>query len=360
MRAASSAACLVALLVAPIFISALPVDYFYGEDQQQQQQEPNIDEVEENRLDFDQQQKESIGLFAPSKPIGQVSGLAINSNGHIVAFHRSGRVWDEKSFNSDETFNKDLGPINNKTIAIVDRDQKTVDEFGEGLFYMPHGLTIDSNGDYWVTDVGSHQVHKIDAKTQKIVMSLGEKLVPGEDDKHFCKPTDVAVAKNGHIFVADGYCNSRILKFDSKGNLMAQINAAQEDGQPSEFAIPHSLSLIEDMNIVCVADRENQRVQCFSAGLSEGDRTLPTGIPITSATDIGRVFAIREREHYLIGVTGTSDDVEAQMFSIDMSTGKTETFAKGLREAHALAVAADGVMFVSQLEPSRILEVRLL
>ncbi|KAF1768460.1 hypothetical protein GCK72_000272 [Caenorhabditis remanei] len=359
MRSSSIACLVAATCLFSVSVGALPIEYFYGEDGQLQQQEEPIEETEDNADNF-QQDREIVALFDPSKPIGQVSGLAINKNGHIVAFHRSGRVWDEKSFNSDETFNKDLGPINNHTFAIIDREKKVVDEFGAGMFYMPHGLTIDSNGDYWVTDVGSHQVHKIDAKTQKIVMSLGEKLVPGEDQTHFCKPTDVAVAKNGHIFVADGYCNSRILKFDSKGRLMAQINAAIEDGQPSEFAIPHSLALIEDMNIVCVADRENQRVQCFSAGLSEGDRTLPTGIPITSATDIGRVFAIREREHYLIGVTGKSEDVEAQMFSINMKTGKTETFAKGLRDTHALAVAADGVMYVSQLEPSRILEVRLL
>ncbi|EGT43479.1 hypothetical protein CAEBREN_13531 [Caenorhabditis brenneri] len=351
------ASCLYAVAFLAYASSALPVDYFYGD---QQQQQP-IEEGEENAVNFEQD-KEDIGLFKPSKEIGQVSGLAIDKDGHVVAFHRSARVWDEKSFNSDETFNKNLGVINNNTIAIINReDRKTLEEFGAGLFYMPHGLTIDNNGDYWVTDVGSHQVHKIDSKTKKIVMTLGEKLVPGEDEKHFCKPTDVAVAKNGHIFVADGYCNSRVLKFDAKGNLMAQINAAIEDNQSPEFLVPHSLALIEDMNIICVADRENQRVQCFSAGLSEGDRTLPTGIPITSATDIGRVFAIREREHYLIGVTGKSDDVEAQMFSIDMQTGKTETFAKGLvRNTHALAIAADGVMFVSQLEPSRILEVSLL
>lgn len=106
--------------------------------------------------------------------------------------------------------------------------------------------------------------------------------------------------------------------------------------------------------------RENQRVQCFSAGLAEGDRTLPTGIPITSATDIGRVYAIREREHYLMGVTGASEDVEAQVFTIDMQTGKTETFAKGLRHAHALAIATDGTIFVSQIEPSRLVEIRLM
>jgi len=54
-------------------------------------------------------------------------------------------------------------------------------------------------------------------------MSLGEKLVPGTDDKHFCKPTDVAIASTGEFFVADGYCNSRIMKFDKDGKLLSQF-----------------------------------------------------------------------------------------------------------------------------------------
>ena len=34
---------------------------------------------------------------------------------------------------------------------------------------------------------------------------LGEKLAPGGDDLHFCKPADVAVLPSGEFFVADGY-----------------------------------------------------------------------------------------------------------------------------------------------------------
>lgn len=45
------------------------------------------------------------------------------------------------------------------------------------------------------------------------------------DNKHFCKPTDVAVASTGEFFVADGYCNSRIMKFDREGKLLAQFGA---------------------------------------------------------------------------------------------------------------------------------------
>uniref|UniRef100_A0A0K0D8I6 NHL repeat protein n=1 Tax=Angiostrongylus cantonensis TaxID=6313 RepID=A0A0K0D8I6_ANGCA len=87
------------------------------------------------------------------------------------------------------------------------------------------------------------------------VLSLGEKLVPGDDEHHFCMPTDIAVAKNGYFFIADGYCNSRVLKFDPTGKLVGTFGAAVDELGSSEFVIPHSLALIEDMNLICVADR---------------------------------------------------------------------------------------------------------
>ena len=37
-----------------------------------------------------------------------------------------------------------------------------------------------------------------------IFVVLGEKFVPGSDGDHFCKPTSVAVATNGMVFVGDG------------------------------------------------------------------------------------------------------------------------------------------------------------
>ncbi|KAK6058241.1 NHL repeat protein [Cooperia oncophora] len=154
----------------------------------------------------------------------------------------------ENSFDEKEVFNKKLGPIKNATIAVIrskqwkdaesfekqfcqKTDEKVIsmlqilEEHGQNLFYMPHGITIDEKGNYWVTDVGSHQVHKLDTSFRPI-LSLGEKLVPGNDGSHFCKPTDIAVAKNGYFFVADGYCNSRVLKFDPSGKLVDSFGAA--------------------------------------------------------------------------------------------------------------------------------------
>ena len=35
-------------------------------------------------------------------------------------------------------------------------------------------------------------------------MILGTRMVPGSDQNHFCKPTDIAVLESGEFFVADG------------------------------------------------------------------------------------------------------------------------------------------------------------
>ena len=56
-------------------------------------------------------------------------------------------------------------------------------------------------------------------------MVLGEAFVPGGDDKHFCQPTAVAVSEvTGTFFVADGYCNRRVLKYNKEGELLKIIS----------------------------------------------------------------------------------------------------------------------------------------
>lgn len=121
-------------------------------------------------------------------------------------------------------------------------------------------------------------------------MTLGERFVPGNDEKHFCKPTDVAVSNDGEkIFVADGYCNSRVVVLDSKGNFVRQYSTGENEDQ---LVVPHSLTLIEHLNLLCVADRENQRlvlVLCSSSSRSVSSVTesfvsMPDSISTTNKT----------------------------------------------------------------------------
>lgn len=94
---------------------------------------------------------------------------------------------------------------------------------------MPHGLTIDRDNNLWITDVALHQVIKFPPpvgtkpRSTEPVLTLGEKFVPGNDAKHFCKPTSIAIiSSNGDFFVADGYCNNRIVKYNRDGQLILQ------------------------------------------------------------------------------------------------------------------------------------------
>lgn len=85
---------------------------------------------------------------------------------------------------------------------------------------MPHGLLVDHEDNVWVTDVALHQVFKFGPRgsNDKPLMTLGTAFQPGAGEKKFCKPTSVAVLENGDFFVADGYCNARILKYSKNGD----------------------------------------------------------------------------------------------------------------------------------------------
>uniref|UniRef100_A0A8C1H5E3 Peptidylglycine alpha-amidating monooxygenase n=1 Tax=Cyprinus carpio carpio TaxID=630221 RepID=A0A8C1H5E3_CYPCA len=206
--------------------------------------------------------------------LGQVSGLALKSNGDLIIFHRGDHVWGINSFNFNGVYQqKDLGPIQQSTIMVVDPVKgKVLKASGRNMFYMPHGITTDKDDNYWVTDVALHQVFKLssDGKDRQLLV-LGEAFEPGSDKKHFCQPTDVAVDPvTGNVYVSDGYCNSRILKFSPEGKYISHWGAGSSDRKRrASFLIPHSLTFLPDKRELCVADRDHGRIQCFMADTGE-------------------------------------------------------------------------------------------
>ncbi|XP_026195851.1 peptidyl-glycine alpha-amidating monooxygenase A [Anabas testudineus] len=209
-----------------------------------------------------------------SLQLGQVSGLALDSDSNLVIFHRGDHRWGADSFNRQARYQqRSLGPIQQSTILVVDPAQGTIlKASGRNMFYLPHGITTDKENNYWVTDVALHQVLKVSSDgTDRTLLVLGEAFIPGSDNDHFCQPTDVAVdTETGNIFVSDGYCNARILKFSADGKYLSQWGAGSSDRRRSlPFHIPHSLVFLPNRREVCVADRENGRIQCFVAKTGE-------------------------------------------------------------------------------------------
>ena len=80
---------------------------------------------------------------------------------------------------------------------------------------MPHGITAHNN-DIWVTDVGTHQIYKF-GLNGNLIKTIGDYLSPGKADYKFCKPTDVLIDDaTNDIYVSDGYCNSRIVRYSKE------------------------------------------------------------------------------------------------------------------------------------------------
>jgi DNA-binding beta-propeller fold protein YncE len=146
-------------------------------------------------------------------------------------------------------------------LAEYDEQGKFVRSIGDGLWDHPHGLRIDTDDNIWTTDDGNHLVLKLNP-AGRVLLVLGRKDWGGEATWLFNKPTDVAFAKNGDIFVTDGYGNSRVVKFDRDGNFIKTWG--KYGTGPGEFDLPHSI-VVDQEDRVYVGDRENARIEIFDA-----------------------------------------------------------------------------------------------
>ncbi|XP_069631823.1 peptidyl-glycine alpha-amidating monooxygenase isoform X8 [Haliaeetus albicilla] len=311
---------------------------------------------EEEVLDQDFHIEEAVEWPGVDLKLGQVSGLALDPENNLVIFHRGDHVWDENSFDSKFVYQqRGLGPIEQNTILVLNpSNAKLLHSMGRSLFYLPHGLSIDKNGNYWVTDVALHQVFKLGAHDKEPLLILGVALQPGSDRNHFCQPTDVAVDPiTGSIYISDGYCNSRVIQFTPKGLYVMQWGEETSLGRarPGQFHIPHSLALIPDFSQLCVADRENGRIQCFKLETGEFIREI-------KHKSFGReLFAVSYVPGgFLFAVNGMPYPGEAepvQGFVMNFSTGEIiDTFIplrKNFEMPHDVVASEDKTVFVGDV-----------
>ncbi len=173
----------------------------------------------------------------PSLKLGPVSGVATDSAGRVYLLQRA-----------------------QPPVVVFDGKGTVLRTWGDGLFKTPHGLRIDADDKVWITDIGSHIVMKCDAGG-KSLLTLGRKNEPGDGPDRFNKPTDVALSAAGEIFVADGYGNSRVVKFSREGRYLTEWG--KEGTGPGEFDLPHSICT-DGKDRLYVGDRENDRIQVFN------------------------------------------------------------------------------------------------
>ncbi|MGP8245547.1 MAG: peptidyl-alpha-hydroxyglycine alpha-amidating lyase family protein [Bryobacteraceae bacterium] len=214
--------------------------------------------------------------FPDNVYMGEAAGVATNSRGDIFVYTRTGHP--TISIGTSRAF-----AHGGSRLFQFDRTGKFVREIGQDLygFLVAQQVRVDPRDNIWVVDQMSSMVIKFDPNG-RVQLLLGRKAeavrVPalplnaprggrgpagaGAPSDLFDRPTDVAWDAAGNIYVADGFGNSRVAKFDKNGKFIKSWGSTGP--APGQFNKVHGIALDAQGNVY-VADAGNKRIQVFDS-----------------------------------------------------------------------------------------------
>jgi DNA-binding beta-propeller fold protein YncE len=284
-------------------------------------------------------------LLPEGRILGSAAGVAVNAGGEVFVFHRATRVWSEPL---------PTDALSAPTIAVFDsKTGRFLRDIAAGVFAMPHGLSVDPDGNLWATDVALHQVIKL-APDGRVLLTLGTRGEPGDDGQHFNRPTQVGFARDGTILVADGYRNTRIARFSPDGRFLGQWGTPGNG--PGQFNTPHGIA-IDSAGKVYVADRQNDRIQVFA----------PDGklLAIWASPQIGRPYGVAVLGHNRFAIADggeqpVSGPDRSALVIVDGTGRVIERVGRfgnqdgQFRMAHHLAADPQGAIYVVDITGQRV------
>jgi hypothetical protein len=248
--------------------------------------------------------------------LGQVAGVAADSQGSYYLFHRGDKAPPLISFNR-------CGEVQ---------------KYWRKKYGRPHMAKCDEEDNLWLIDDGGHALYLYTTEGE-LLKTMGTPGVPGEGGNHFNAPTDIAFGVNGDYFITDGYGNRRVAHFDQDFNFIGQWGS--EGLEEGKFVLPHAVTT-DDKGLVYVADRNRWRVQIFG---TDGDF-------IEQWTHIGKPFGIVYYEGFLWICDGTN----ARVTKVDKS-GKVLGFFGAIGDdlgqlstAHDISLAPNGDVLIGHLD----------
>jgi DNA-binding beta-propeller fold protein YncE len=239
--------------------------------------------------------------------LGEIGGIATNSKGDIFVYTRTGHP--TVSIGTSRPF-----AHGGSRLFQFDKTGKFVREIGQDSygFLVAQQVRVDPQDNVWVVDQMSSMIMKFSPSGQ-IQMLLGRKaeservpaapLTPqvaalpggnpaaggrgrggaaggggdaeapapqrggrggppgaGQQSDVFQRPSDVAWDAAGNIYVADGFGNARIAKFDKVGKFVKSWGS--RGSEPGQFNTAHGIAIDAQGNVY-VADTGNKRIQVF-------------------------------------------------------------------------------------------------
>lgn len=258
---------------------------------------------------------------------GPCSAVDVDAQGHVWVFNRGS--WPVMEF---------------------DREGNLLQAWSAESFRVTtaHGLRVAPDGNLWCVDVDGHVILKVN-REGRVLMILGKRQgVPGNNESvdGFQRPTNVAFLPNGHLYIADGYLNSRVVEVTADGDYVRQW------GRPGrgegEFAVVHDVA-IDARGRVYIADRNNERIQVFA----------PDGTFITQWTGLGSPWGlcyVASEEALYMGDGKYGRIVKLSLQGDVLGTLGAYGKAPGrLDYVHSLAVdPVDGSIYTAEVSTARI------
>ena len=174
----------------------------------------------------------------PNWELGMISSSASDGKGTIYLLQRG---------------------LSAQPVVAINEKGKVLREWGKGLYQIPHSIRIDPQGNIWTVDAASSRILKFTPQGDKLLdFIVGEQP---QTKSQFNGTADIAFAPDGHLFIADGYGNARILEYDANGKRLNQWGTPGEG--PGQLNLPHGIAIDKDQ-VIYVADRENGRIQRFT------------------------------------------------------------------------------------------------
>ena len=230
----------------------------------------------------------------------------------------------------------------------------------DAMLARPHAVYVspyDPDRHVWIVDDFRHAIFKFTNDGRELVQTIGTYNERGSDTTHFFRPTFMAWLPNGDFFVADGYENTRVVKFDAAGNYLLEWGdkgAPPNEMRPGFFNNVHGIAVDPQTRRVFVNDRQNRRIQVFDENgdyldqWSVGD--APADIHLIMITADGYLWAADRGTNKILKY-----DLDGNFL---YSWGTWGTFPGGLWGVHGMSVDQDGNFYVAEVDAGRVQKFR--
>jgi hypothetical protein len=212
--------------------------------------------------------------------IGSTSGIWAESPDRVIVFARGclpvlenvGDPVPTRNASGYDLSQKDptRHPRWDHIVNIVDRNGRLVESWEQHnkLFVRPHRVLVspyDPDRHVYLVDDGAHAIFKFTRDGKTLVQTIGTPGVPGNDETHFARPTDIAWLPDGTAFISDGYTNTRVVKIDRNGKYVTSWGMR---GTPPNETRPYYMNTVhavvtDKQRRVYISDRANHRIQVF-------------------------------------------------------------------------------------------------